>query len=124
MHLSQRSIHFLKTCKSPFCESFFKIASAAFTLQNVCLVIVSSVEETARNRMERDQDCTEGVVKSLRCSAVKHPLHNEQYMVRHCHGVIGSHFGAMAFPFSVLYHCLQNIRVARAVYGSTGFDSV
>ncbi|GFT29014.1 hypothetical protein TNCV_3586651 [Trichonephila clavipes] len=53
----------------------------------------------------------EGVAKSLRCSAAKHPVRNEQYVTRHCHGAIGSNFGAMAFPFIVLYLCSQDIRV-------------
>ena len=52
--------------------------------------------------MERDQDCMEGVVKSLRCSAAKHPVRNEQYVVGHCHGAIGSHFGAMDVSFERL----------------------
>ncbi|GFX93760.1 hypothetical protein TNCV_1589361 [Trichonephila clavipes] len=69
--------------------------------------------------MEFYQDCTEGVVKSLRCSAAKHPVRNEQYVVGHCHSAIGSHFGQWTFPFNVLYHCSQDIRVVRAVYGST-----
>ncbi|GFY33469.1 protein kinase C, brain isozyme [Trichonephila clavipes] len=55
--------------------------------------------ETARNRMEFYQDCMEGVVKSLRCSAAKHPVRSEQYVVGHYHGAIGSHFGAMAVSF-------------------------
>ncbi|GFU91195.1 hypothetical protein TNCV_4925251 [Trichonephila clavipes] len=44
--------------------------------------------------MEFYQDCMEGAVKSLRCSAAKHPVRNEQYVVEH-YGAIGSHFGAM-----------------------------
>ncbi|GFX97660.1 uncharacterized protein TNCV_3065481 [Trichonephila clavipes] len=31
MYISQSSVHFLKTRKSPFCESYFKTASTAFT---------------------------------------------------------------------------------------------
>ncbi|GFT39098.1 hypothetical protein TNCV_3401341 [Trichonephila clavipes] len=84
-----------------------------------------AVEETARNSMELDQDCMEGVVKSLRCSAAKHAVRNEQYVVGHCDGAIGSHISKQwAFPFNVLYHCSQDIHVVRVVYGSTGFDSV
>ncbi|GFT91185.1 hypothetical protein TNCV_4044241 [Trichonephila clavipes] len=70
--------------------------------------------------MEGDQDCIEVVVKSLHCSAVKHTVRNEQYVVGHCHGLIGSHFEEWAFPFNVLYHRSQDIRVVRVVYGSTG----
>ncbi|GFW48616.1 hypothetical protein TNCV_4241971 [Trichonephila clavipes] len=40
------------------------------------------------------QNCMEGVVKSLRCSAAKHPVRNDQYVIGHCHGAIGSHFEA------------------------------
>ncbi|GFT92597.1 hypothetical protein TNCV_1480851 [Trichonephila clavipes] len=58
-----------------------------------------SAVETVRNRMEFYQDCVGDVVKSLRCSAAKHPVRNEQYVVGHCHGAIGSHFGAMDVSF-------------------------
>ncbi|GFT95352.1 desert hedgehog protein B [Trichonephila clavipes] len=61
--------------------------------------------------MEFYQDCMEGVVKSLRCSAAKHPLRNEKYVVGQCHAAIGSHFGAMNIFFNVLYHFSQDIRI-------------
>ncbi|GFX07092.1 hypothetical protein TNCV_1556951 [Trichonephila clavipes] len=51
--------------------------------------------------MEFYQDCIEGVVKSLLYSAAKHPVRNEQYVVGHCHGVIGSHIGAIEVSFSL-----------------------
>ncbi|GFV19087.1 BZIP domain-containing protein [Trichonephila clavipes] len=44
-------------------------------------------------------DCMEDAVKSLRCSAAKHPVRNEHYVVGHCHDAIGSHFGAMDASF-------------------------
>ncbi|GFX55305.1 hypothetical protein TNCV_3968591 [Trichonephila clavipes] len=49
--------------------------------------------------MEGDQDCMEGHVKSLRCSAAKHTVRNEQYVNGHCHGAIGSNFEAMDVSF-------------------------
>ncbi|GFT27543.1 transposable element Tcb1 transposase [Trichonephila clavipes] len=66
----------------------------------------------------------EGVVKSLHCCATKHTVRNEQYVVGHCHGAIGSHFEEWTLPFNVLHHCSQDIRVVRVVYGSTGLDEV
>ncbi|GFV32672.1 hypothetical protein TNCV_441641 [Trichonephila clavipes] len=74
--------------------------------------------------MDPDQDCMEGLVKYLRCFAVKHPVRKEQYVVEHCHGAIGSHSEKMDVFFIVLFHCSLDIHVVRAVYGSTGFDSV
>ncbi|GFW17549.1 hypothetical protein TNCV_2651071 [Trichonephila clavipes] len=56
-------------------------------------------EKAAKNRTEFYQDGMEGVVKSLRCSAAKHPVRNEQYVVGHCHSAIRSHFGAMDVLF-------------------------
>ncbi|GFX18676.1 hypothetical protein TNCV_3311371 [Trichonephila clavipes] len=82
--------------------------------------MVSEVEEIVGNRMEFYQDCMEGEEKSLPCSTAKHPVRNEQYVIGHCHTAIGSHFGAMDVPFNMLCHCSQDIRVVRAVYGSTG----
>ncbi|GFU18203.1 hypothetical protein TNCV_2033531 [Trichonephila clavipes] len=61
-----------------------------------------------------------GGVKSLRCSAAKHAVRNEQYVIGHCHGAIGSHFEARTLLFNMLYHCLPDIHVVRVVYGSTG----
>ncbi|GFT72904.1 hypothetical protein TNCV_2319271 [Trichonephila clavipes] len=66
----------------------------------------------------------EGAVKSLRCSAAKHTVRNEKYVV----DIVMVQQEAISkqwmFPFNVQYHCSQDIREVRVVYGSTGFDSV
>ncbi|GFV00852.1 hypothetical protein TNCV_1386671 [Trichonephila clavipes] len=82
-----------------YCSSLFRPFRRSPSVHHFALPTLSRCavfEETARKRMERDQD---SVVKSLRCSAAKHPVRNEQYVAGHCHGAIGSHFGAMDVSF-------------------------
>ncbi|GFT72863.1 hypothetical protein TNCV_1891731 [Trichonephila clavipes] len=62
----------------------------------------------------------EGAVKSLRCSAAKHTVRNEKYVVDIVMVQQGSYFEAMDVSFNVQYHCSQDIREVRVVYGSTG----
>ncbi|GFV80194.1 uncharacterized protein TNCV_1477561 [Trichonephila clavipes] len=104
MHLSQSSVHFLKTFKSPFLETCFKTTSVAFTHALLLAKRLARNVFLSQGNSQKSHGVLSGLYGwcgkiSTLCAAMKHPVPNEQYVIGHCHGAIGSHFEAMDISF-------------------------
>ncbi|GFV94367.1 hypothetical protein TNCV_2268211 [Trichonephila clavipes] len=94
----------LKTCKSTFCESCFKTTSAAFIHALLLAKRLPRNDFLNSGSSQRWHEVRSGMFgewcgEISTYSAAKRPVSNEQYVVGHCHGAIGSHFEAIGVSF-------------------------